>query len=154
MQNQSQRLCSMWHLVELLSSPLLPVFLPRRQWFGGVVSSWICGGEVVVNRFSETYCFYLFLMIIPLIRGADRNHGELNAFILLIPYMANIIPVLSCRLDPQLQLGSWTDQLGPTCSPRGQFPVQCTGPFILIKSQHGRSYPVVRKLPLLKSIRD
>ena len=34
-------------------------------------------------------------MIIPLIRGADqKNHGELHAFILLIRYMANIIPVL------------------------------------------------------------
>lgn len=59
MQNQSQRLCSMWHLVELLSSPLLPVFLPRRGQFG-VKLDWLVERWLWIDS--------QFLMIIPLMK--------------------------------------------------------------------------------------
>ena len=106
MQNQSQRLCSMWHLVELF------VFTSSASVFAEARAVWcqagLVGGAVVVNRFSETYWFYLFLMIIPLIKCWSKSWWTS-----LIHFAYSIHgkhhPCAKLPLGPTMQLGSWTD---------------------------------------------
>ena len=76
---------SVTEALQHVASGGIVVFTSSASVFAEARAVWcqagLVGGKVVVNRFSETYCFYLFLMIImiiPLMRGADRNHGELH----------------------------------------------------------------------------